>query len=550
MRVSFRTKLFLAFFMANVLLAGAVIAYFFVFVRDVPTSAIRSVLVTAVSQGAERLEPLAVERIVHAPDTAAGRRMPLYVRLREVLGEIERATPRFSDRNLTAEPAGLDTYEKDVYLLAPTPREGEVRVVASLNDRRLGTVMPLNDYPAIRRGWASPAGEQDPGEDRFSGVFSAYAPIKSPSGRTIAVLGIDAPTSFVRALNRRVLVLALAAFLAALLVSSVVALYVSGRVNHPIGRLHAGMTRLASGDLDVRLPVLRTRDEIEDLLGHFNRMVNDLRDGAALKLSLALASDVQRHLLPESPPSVAGYDIAAGAAFCDDTGGDYYDFIDLGTPTGEQQGSDSQPAVDPSRSPLLGVAIGDVSGHGIGPALLMAWTRGVLRVLAPSHALRVGDLLEDVNRHLLRDARDGRFMTLFYAVLDPRPGRLAWVSAGHEPAFWYRAASGSVEQLHSTSVPLGVSGEFVFEPGPTIELQPGDVVLITTDGVSQARDLQNTYFGFDRLGRLLKDCAGDTAEAIRTRVVREVEAHGAGRPIDDDVTVVVIKANPSASPHP
>jgi serine phosphatase RsbU (regulator of sigma subunit) len=243
-----------------------------------------------------------------------------------------------------------------------------------------------------------------------------------------------------------------------------------------------------------------------------------------VRLMLLIAQEIQRKLFPGAPPAVDGFDIHGLSHPAEATGGDYFDYIPL---------PDSG----------LGIAVGDVCGHGFGPALLMATTRAYLRALMLSSA-RVGEVLGLVNRALAADVTEGRFVTLFLARLDPSERTLVYTSAGHPPGY-VLAPDGSVRaELASTGLPLGIVSEADFPEAPSVVLEPGDLVLLLTDGIVEASDPLKTQFGTDR--------ALEVARAHRHRPAREiVEAiSGAVREfirrdeLPDDITGLVIKVGP------
>jgi len=306
---------------------------------------------------------------------------------------------------------------------------------------------------------------------------------------------------------------------------ALVAVGSSREVTRPVRRLADAARRLAGGDFNARAEI-DGRDELAELGGVFNDVGPKLREREHLKHSLTVAMEVQQHLLPGAAPSVPGFDIDGRSAYCDETGGDYYDFLDLVD-------------IDPGK---VGLAVGDVTGHGIGAALLMASGRAVLR----SHVNTLGEdlpaLFDTLNRHLVRDTGDARFMTLFYGVLDGPARSLRWCSAGHDPAVWYRASTGAMEMLTSTGVPLGMLDGMAYEPGAPAILAAGDVVAITSDGVREARNEAEEEFGMERLCKVVAAHAPASASDICSAILRAVNEHIGSGSQEDDVTLMVIKA--------
>ena len=195
-----------------------------------------------------------------------------------------------------------------------------------------------------------------------------------------------------------------------------VAAALARRVSGPVQALIGFMGRVGDGDLDARADLGGSR-EFRRLSAALNRMIADLRDRLRLRHALNVAMEVQQRLLPRRPPRVRGLDIAGHSTYCDETGGDYYDFLVLD---------------EPSPHSVL-VALGDVMGHGVAAALVMAGARAVLRDRAGS-AGSLAELMGRLNRMLAADHEGSRFMTMHLAVLDARAGTYRWASAGHDPA--------------------------------------------------------------------------------------------------------------------
>ncbi|MHC4160747.1 MAG: SpoIIE family protein phosphatase [Planctomycetota bacterium] len=243
---------------------------------------------------------------------------------------------------------------------------------------------------------------------------------------------------------------------------------------------------------------------------------------AKLKIeqALAIARSIQLNFLPAEPPRLEGLEVWGKSDSCDETGGDYYDFL-------------------PLRDRGLRVVIADVTGHGVGPALLMATVRAALRALhtEPSPS----KLMSRLNEFIRDDVRDGRFITAFMADIDPREGTLTHVGAGHTPPIWCRARDGSTQLVASHGPPLGILGGLEFKPGTTLPIASGDALLFTTDGIIEAVNEAGEQFGLTRLRSVVAEHAGGTAQALGEAVCSAVDDFVQGRPLRDDATLVAVK---------
>jgi sigma-B regulation protein RsbU (phosphoserine phosphatase) len=304
-----------------------------------------------------------------------------------------------------------------------------------------------------------------------------------------------------------------------------VAYRTSRAVTRPITKLTAAAENLARGDYESPVDI-RTGDEFQVLADTFNHMAPRLRERERMQQSLALAMEVQQNLLPQEPPRLEGFEIAGKSDYCEETGGDYYDFIDL---------VDIGPGT-------LGIAVGDVSGHGVGAALLMASARAVLRSHAVHHGQDLGRLFTELNRHLVADTADEQFITLFYGVLDAKSRTLSWTSGGHDPALWLRRESGAIEELPNTGIPVGVLDAARYEQAGPITLTAGDIILVGTDGIWEATSPEGVAFGKDRLRKLLAGVADMSAAELRATITCAVHDFRGASPQEDDITLVVIKA--------
>jgi sigma-B regulation protein RsbU (phosphoserine phosphatase) len=232
--------------------------------------------------------------------------------------------------------------------------------------------------------------------------------------------------------------------------------------------------------------------------------------------------EVQQNLLPAAPPPMAGLDIAGKSIYCEETGGDYYDFLDM----------------DDHK---IDVMVGDVAGHGISSALLMTTARAFLRLRAALPGT-IKEIVADVNTQLCKDVQDsGQFMTLFYAEIDVRKNHICWVSAGHDPALLFEPATDSFTALSGKGLPLGVDEKAVYDE-TRHPILPGNIIIFGTDGVWEAPNPQGEMFGKDRLQDIVRVHAGHSAHQIVEAVIAAVERfQGANHRRQDDITLTVIK---------
>lgn len=240
-----------------------------------------------------------------------------------------------------------------------------------------------------------------------------------------------------------------------------------------------------------------------------------------MERSLAIAREIQQNLFPRRMPQVLGYDLAGWSRPADETGGDCLDFLLL--PDGR-----------------LAVTLADVSGHGVGPALIMAETRALLRALAPV-AGTPDETLRRANTYLSDDLTSGRFVTTFFGMLDPTAHVLRFASAGHGPLLWYEAAKGEVRATDATGLPLGLMEPADVEAGEPFPMAPGDMGIFLTDGFMEAQDPGGQFFGVERLSELIVANARREACELITVLEREVTRFVAGGPQLDDLTGVIVK---------
>lgn len=260
-----------------------------------------------------------------------------------------------------------------------------------------------------------------------------------------------------------------------------------------------------------------------------DRLAGQARQAELRRRELEIARQVHRRLLPRAEPAWPGLDVAGGFRAAEAVGGDYYGYF-------------------PREASGLGVAVADVSGHGVGAALYMAAVKGFVQAAA-DRTDPPAAILDRLNRALLSEFNDTDvFTTLVFLSFEDAGRRLRCSNGGHNPPLLFRAGGG-VERLDEGGPALGiVSGATYREE--VAELAVGDVLLAYTDGVVEARDASGRFYGLDRLVSEVSRHRHRDARAIRDAVLGDLEAFCAGTPFRDDVTLVVVRATDEAGARP
>ncbi len=254
------------------------------------------------------------------------------------------------------------------------------------------------------------------------------------------------------------------------------------------------------------------------------RIHREANEKRAMEGELKNAREVQRILLPQADPVVAGFRISGTNLPARIISGDYYDYINVG----EQQ---------------FGIVIADVSGKGVPAGLLMAMCRSALRSVAPNEK-SPSKALGAVNRQLFPDIREDMFISMAYGILNETTGTLTLARAGHDPALLYRKSTGKVELLRSPGLALGIDSGTVFERvtrDQEVELKSGDCVLFYTDGVKEAVDSRDEEFGMERMSEAFRRAAPFGSESVLLRMQEELAQFTGDGPQMDDITLVAIE---------
>jgi len=294
-------------------------------------------------------------------------------------------------------------------------------------------------------------------------------------------------------------------------------------------RLLALEYRKFEGDLLAKnggqVPVLINGNTLRDKKGRIVGHMAFIADMTDQKKALALAAEVQKGLLPHSKPQIQGLDVAGKNLSCEEIGGDYFDFLSR----------------QDCPNAYFSVVVGDVTGHGVDAALLMATARAFLRMCA-SQSGTLSQIITEMNHHLAQDVLDtSRFMTLFYLALDPEEESVRWVRAGHDPALLYDPSRDKFEELKGRGMALGVDENFSYEENSKTGLARGQIIAIGTDGIWEAHNKDGEMFGKERFRNVIRENADADAEGILNAVYDALSRYTVGVKSEDDITLVVIK---------
>jgi len=378
--------------------------------------------------------------------------------------------------------------------------------------------------------------------------FIAYAPVKSMNWSVAVVMPVDeviAPAVTTRnnilmasqdtaehitAQQDELRAILLGSFLILLVFVTVLTVLFSRYLTRPLADLQAGSEAIGQGALDFRVKIT-TGDEFEELGNAFNKMAGDLQEYInTLRLTTAekerfqkeldIAKGIQQSFLPESAPTIPGIDLAGFNEPALEVGGDFFDFI----PVGDDN---------------WGLVIADVSGKGVPAALFMALSRTLIRATTARNA-DPARAIEEANRLIFGDAKTSMFVTLFYAVLDVRNRTLSFVNAGHNPPLLSTAGSAKVALLQAKGIAIGVLEDISLESAQIL-LHPGDVLVLYTDGVTEAANMKDEEYGIERMTAVVAASRNLPAQEIIAAIVADVGQFAGSRPQYDDITLMVLK---------
>jgi len=253
-----------------------------------------------------------------------------------------------------------------------------------------------------------------------------------------------------------------------------------------------------------------------------NSLIRHYLEKKKMEHALQIARQIQQNLLPQKSPEFAGLEISSLSMPCDETGGDYFDYFAAGE--------------------RLFTIIGDVTGHGIGPALIMSEVRALIHAVAhTSEEIGPASILSIVNRLLAGDLTEGRFVTLFLGIFD-KERNIRFSSAGHGNVYHFLRKEDTINELEPTGLPLGIMEGSSFDEGKPVRMQNGDVILFATDGIEESANAAGEQFGRENLFKALRESAGRSAAGIVEKVYCDLKNFAGAQPQRDDITMFAIKA--------
>ena len=312
-----------------------------------------------------------------------------------------------------------------------------------------------------------------------------------------------------------------------LLIAALVSVFVK-----PIQVLTDGVRAIGQGSLDGKISV-EGPAEIGAIAAVFNEITEKFKkaqegvlEREKLQKEIEVAKQIQQALLPKKHPDISGYDIAPYYQAAKDVGGDYYDFVQVDEET-------------------LGVVVADVSGKGVPGSLVMTMIRTALRMEARGNK-NASDVMAKMNDFVTDDMKKGMFVTMFYVILDSKNRIISYASAGHNPMILYRAESNETFFLNPKGFPVGIAlpDETLFRKSISLEkikLKKDDMLVIYTDGVTEAMNERREQYGEDRLIAAIKKFGNRHPAEFIESLERDIKSFTGGEPQNDDITVVAIK---------
>jgi serine phosphatase RsbU (regulator of sigma subunit) len=425
----------------------------------------------------------------------------------------------------------------DTYIMVADPDPNFVRFVTNADRDRTpvgcGERYDIRNNPEVRMGFQKSYADLQAQTDRWGTWVSAFAPVKTRSGGTVGILGMDIAQKTVIMIRQEFLSLFVVSIGGCLCFSLVVGLLSSFWLTRPIRRVVKGMETVGGGDLEHKLGYF-SETEFNRMSGIFNKMTGSLRrmmlelaetvrEHESVRRELEIATEIQQSIFPKYPPEVEGLEIEAKSVPAKEVGGDYYDFIPASS--GDQ----------------MGFIIADASGKGLPGTLYMTRSRSVFRVIS-SEETHPGEILSRSNNYIAADASSGKgmFITVLYVLYDKKKKQMACANAGHYPPLWYKAKEKSFGEITASGVPVGILPEQTYRE-ETIQLASEDLLVMYTDGVTESKAADGEMFGLERLKRVVAENRSLSAHDLFIKIEAAIKEFIGEAPPFDDLTLIVVR---------
>ena len=425
----------------------------------------------------------------------------------------------------------------DIYIMVADLDPNYVRFVTNADRERTpvgcGERYDIRSQPEIRLGFHNAYADLIPKTDRWGTWVSAFAPVRTRSGQTVAVLGVDIAQQTVVKIRWEFFSLFLASIGACLGFSFVIGLLSSIWLTKPIRRVVKGMETVSGGDIEHKLERF-SEHEFDRMAGIFNKMTASLkrmmfeleknvRENESVRRELEIAAEIQKSIFPCHPPEIEGLEIEAKSVSAKEVGGDYFDFLPV------------------EAKEKMGFIIADAAGKGLPGTLYMTRSRSVFKVISSQEG-RPGKTLSRSNAYIAADpsSKQGMFITVLYLIYDKNKKQLAYANAGHYHPLWFKGREKIFVELATSGVPVGITAEQTYQE-ETIQLASGDLLVMYTDGVIEARSENGGMFGIERLKSLIEQNSLLTAHELFAMIEGGIKVFTGQAPPFDDLTLIVVR---------
>lgn len=427
----------------------------------------------------------------------------------------------------------------DAYVMVKDPDPAFLRFVTNADRDQTpvgcGERYSIREDPNLLIGFTKPHVELEIHSDKWGSWLSAYAPIKSLSGETVGILGIDIAEKTVAHFQATFLKRFFIALAVCLLFSLVLGIAFSIWLTKPVRKVVQGMEIVAKGNLDHKLEYFRIT-EFDRIATIFDKMTASLkkimrdleittRENERVRRELEIATEIQQAIFPKHPPEVEGLEIEAKSVPAKEVGGDYFDFL---------------PAF-PENKNRMGFIIADAAGKGLPGTLYMTRSRSIFKVIA-SEANCPGETLSRSNAHIASDtsSQNGMFITVLYLIYDQDTQKMTYANAGHYHPIWYQSNKKKFGELHTAGIPIGISSGQQYSE-ETLQLASGDILVMYTDGVIEARAENAEMFGINRLREIISQNSLLRAHELFSKIEHGLQEFIGQAPAFDDMTLIVIR---------